>query len=88
MAYIDGFVIAVPTANKQKFIDHAAMADPVFMEWGIEIAYILEVLPLAAHTAVKLLQVVVHHLEPGELAQLQELATLIGIHCRAMQEAL
>ncbi len=23
MSYIDGFVIAVPTANKQKFIDHA-----------------------------------------------------------------
>jgi uncharacterized protein YbaA (DUF1428 family) len=34
MAYIDGFVIAVPTANKQKFIDHAAMADPLFIEWG------------------------------------------------------
>lgn len=34
MAYVDGFVIAVPTANKQKFIDHAAMADPVFMEMG------------------------------------------------------
>ena len=23
MSYIDGFVIAVPTANKQKFLDHA-----------------------------------------------------------------
>ena len=23
MAYIDGFVIAVPTANKEKFLDHA-----------------------------------------------------------------
>lgn len=34
MAYIDGFVIAVPTANKQKFIDHAATADPMFMEMG------------------------------------------------------
>jgi uncharacterized protein YbaA (DUF1428 family) len=34
MAYIDGFVIAVPTANKQKFTEHAAMADPVFMEMG------------------------------------------------------
>jgi len=34
MAYIDGFVIAVPTANKQKFIDHASMADPVFIEMG------------------------------------------------------
>ena len=26
MNYVDGFVIAVPTANKQKFIDHAATA--------------------------------------------------------------
>ena len=34
MTYIDGFVIAVPTANKQKFIDHAKTADPVFMELG------------------------------------------------------
>ncbi len=34
MAYIDGFIIAVPTANKAAFIDHARMADPVFMEMG------------------------------------------------------
>lgn len=34
MSYIDGFVIAVPTANKQAFIDHAAKADPIFMEMG------------------------------------------------------
>jgi uncharacterized protein YbaA (DUF1428 family) len=34
MSYIDGFVIAVPTANKQKFIDHANMADPMFKEMG------------------------------------------------------
>lgn len=34
MSYIDGFVIAVPTANKQKFIDHAKMADSVFIEMG------------------------------------------------------
>ena len=34
MAYIDGFVIAVPTANKQKFIDHAATVDPIFVEKG------------------------------------------------------
>jgi uncharacterized protein YbaA (DUF1428 family) len=34
MAYVDGFVIAVPTANKQKFIDHATLLDPVFMELG------------------------------------------------------
>jgi uncharacterized protein len=34
MTYIDGFVIAVPTANKQKFIDHANKGDSVFMELG------------------------------------------------------
>ncbi len=34
MSYIDGFVIAVPTANKQKFIDHARLADSVFTELG------------------------------------------------------
>lgn len=34
MSYVDGFVIAVPTANKAKFTDHAALADPVFMELG------------------------------------------------------
>jgi len=34
MTYIDGFVIAVPTANKQKFIDHANLGDSVFMEMG------------------------------------------------------
>ena len=34
MSYVDGFVLAVPTAHKQKFIEHARMADPVFMEQG------------------------------------------------------
>ena len=34
MPYIDGFVIAVPTANKQKFIDHANRGDAVFIEYG------------------------------------------------------
>lgn len=34
MSYIDGFVIAVPTSNRQKFIDHAKDADSVFMELG------------------------------------------------------
>lgn len=34
MAYIDGFVIAVPTANRQAFIEHARRFDPVFMEYG------------------------------------------------------
>ena len=34
MSYVDGFVIAVPTANKDKFTEHARMADPVFIELG------------------------------------------------------
>ena len=34
MAYIDGFVIACPEANKQKFIDHANLADNMFIEMG------------------------------------------------------
>lgn len=34
MTYVDGFVIAVPKANKQKFIDHANNADSMFMEMG------------------------------------------------------
>jgi uncharacterized protein YbaA (DUF1428 family) len=34
MAYIDGFVLAVPTANKQKFIEHARTFDSVFLEFG------------------------------------------------------
>ena len=34
MTYIDGFVIAVPDANKQKFIDHANRIDPLFLEMG------------------------------------------------------
>ena len=34
MSYIDGFVIAVPTANKQQFIEHARQLDPIFIELG------------------------------------------------------
>jgi len=34
MSYIDGFVLAVPTANKQKFIKHATDGDSVFLEYG------------------------------------------------------
>jgi uncharacterized protein YbaA (DUF1428 family) len=34
MSYIDGFVIAVPTANKQKFIEHAKLGDSVFIDLG------------------------------------------------------
>ena len=31
---VDGFVIAVPTANKQKFIEHARHFDALFIELG------------------------------------------------------
>lgn len=34
MTYIDGFVIAVPNVNKQKFIEHAHAAGNVFLELG------------------------------------------------------
>lgn len=34
MTYIDGFVLAVPAGNKQKFIDHAQLADSVFLDMG------------------------------------------------------
>jgi uncharacterized protein YbaA (DUF1428 family) len=34
MSYIDGFVIAVPKTNQQKFIDHAKNADSMFIEMG------------------------------------------------------
>ena len=34
MSYVDGFVIAVPTANKQKFIEHARLGDGVFTDMG------------------------------------------------------
>ena len=34
MSYIDGFIIAVPEANKQAFIDHARLVDDLFMTLG------------------------------------------------------
>jgi uncharacterized protein YbaA (DUF1428 family) len=34
MAYVDGFVIAVPNANKQAFIEHANKFNPLFLEFG------------------------------------------------------
>lgn len=34
MAYVDGFVIAVPKANREKFIEHARVGDTVFMDLG------------------------------------------------------
>ncbi|HSD18290.1 MAG TPA: DUF1428 domain-containing protein [Thermomonas sp.] len=34
MSYIDGFVIAAPTARRQEVIDYAARFDPIFLEFG------------------------------------------------------
>ena len=34
MSYIDGFVIAVPNANREKFIAHARTFDAIFVEFG------------------------------------------------------
>ncbi len=34
MRYIDGFLIACKTTNKQKFIEHAKMFDHLFIEYG------------------------------------------------------
>ena len=32
--YVDGFVIAVPAANRQGFLDHANRIDTMFIEFG------------------------------------------------------
>lgn len=34
MSYIDGFVMAVPTANREAFIAHAQSTDSIFLELG------------------------------------------------------
>lgn len=34
MSYVDGFVIAVPTANREKFKQHADSAAVIFKEYG------------------------------------------------------
>ncbi|RUO38933.1 DUF1428 domain-containing protein [Aliidiomarina taiwanensis] len=34
MAYVDGFVVAVPTANKEKYIEHAKESAHVFKDHG------------------------------------------------------
>ncbi len=34
MNYVDGFVAAVPTANREKYRKHAALAAEVFKEYG------------------------------------------------------
>jgi uncharacterized protein YbaA (DUF1428 family) len=35
MTYVDGFIAAVPKANKEAYIKHAADAAPVFLEFGV-----------------------------------------------------
>lgn len=34
MSYVDGFVAAVPTVNKEKYIEHANLSAVVFKEHG------------------------------------------------------
>jgi len=34
MPYIDGFVLAVPAASKQEFIEHAEFVDSLIIEFG------------------------------------------------------
>jgi uncharacterized protein YbaA (DUF1428 family) len=34
MSYVDGFVVAVPTANKEKYKSHAEAAAVIFREYG------------------------------------------------------
>src|SRR5690554_6651696 len=34
MAYVDGFVAAVPTANKEQYIEHAKLSAKVFKDHG------------------------------------------------------
>ncbi len=35
MTYVEGFVAAVPTANKEAYRKHAADAAPLFKEFGV-----------------------------------------------------
>src|SRR3546814_16712216 len=35
MAYVEGFVVAVPAANKEAYRKHAAAAAPLFKEFGV-----------------------------------------------------
>ncbi|WP_130619813.1 DUF1428 domain-containing protein [Dyella amyloliquefaciens] len=34
MSYVDGFVIAVPSANREQFIGYAGKFDTIFLEFG------------------------------------------------------
>jgi uncharacterized protein YbaA (DUF1428 family) len=36
MTYFEGFVLAVPTANKQAFRDHAGKVAEITREFGVE----------------------------------------------------
>jgi uncharacterized protein YbaA (DUF1428 family) len=33
--YVDGFIVAVPTANKEQYLQHAEKAVPIFKEFGV-----------------------------------------------------
>ncbi len=35
MTYVDGFIVAVPKANREAYIRHAAEAAPIFLEMGV-----------------------------------------------------
>jgi len=35
MKYVEGFVVAVPRANKELYLQHAAQAAPLFKEFGV-----------------------------------------------------
>ena len=35
MSYIQGFVLAVPSANKQAYVEHSSKAVPIFREFGM-----------------------------------------------------
>ena len=35
MNYVDGFVTAVPTANKQAYLEHARKVMPLLKEFGV-----------------------------------------------------
>ena len=35
MSYVEGFVVAVPSANKDEYLKHAAGAEPIFREFGV-----------------------------------------------------
>lgn len=56
------------------------------MHWSIEVPYILEVLPVAAHLTVELLEVVSHHLKPGELESIKRTAARIDALCASREE--